>query len=528
MIRLEVYLLRCNTIHTIRASQKSPHAYQTVFSATATVSFKQTHRGITHALYNRPVATHYLISCSVFVSMTNPFNGPFNGNTADYERKKRKLVAQMSHARAGKIGLEKDTSNLFRERDNKTQTAGHRLNVKDFNKVLAVNPQENWLETEGMATYETLVDTCIKHDVMPAVVPQLKSITLGGAVAGIGIESSSFRYGLPHETVQEMEVLLSSGDVINCTPDNEHSDLFYGLPNSYGTLGYILKLKALTVPVKPFVKITNKPYHKAESFFQAMQEGCMYGEADFVDGVVFDKNELFLTTAQFVDAAPALSDYTWMKIYYQSIKERFEDYLTTKDYIWRWDTDWFWCSKNLFVQNPPMRMLLGRRFLNSATYHKVMRWNTRVGLTKTLGRLAGNHSETVIQDVDIPIQHAPEFLHFLHQEIGIKPIWICPIGHYDQHSHYDLYPLKKDVLYVNFGFWAAVSSRQKREHGFLNKKIERITEKLDGVKSLYADSYYDRESFWSIYNKSRYDELKNKYDPDNKLKDLYDKCVLRK
>ena len=36
---------------------------------------------------------------------------------------------------------------------------------------------------------------------MPAVVPQLKSITLGGAVAGVGIEATSFRYGLVHDTI---------------------------------------------------------------------------------------------------------------------------------------------------------------------------------------------------------------------------------------------------------------------------------------------------------------------------------------
>jgi hypothetical protein len=27
--------------------------------------------------------------------------------------------------------------------------------------------------------------------------------------------------------------------------------------------------------------------------------------------------------------------------------------------LWRWDTDWFWCSKNLFAQNPLVRRLTG-------------------------------------------------------------------------------------------------------------------------------------------------------------------------
>jgi hypothetical protein len=41
-----------------------------------------------------------------------------------------------------------------------------------------------------------------------------------------------------------------------------------------------------------------------------------------------------------------------------------------------------------------------------------MRWNSRVGVTKKLERLLGLHSESVIQDVDIPIARAAEFLQF--------------------------------------------------------------------------------------------------------------------
>ena len=80
---------------------------------------------------------------------------------------------------------------------------------------------------------------------MPAVVPQLKTITLGGAVAGVGIEATSFRHGLVHETVLEIEVLLpATARVVTARRDNEHADLFFGFPNSYGTLGYALRVAA--------------------------------------------------------------------------------------------------------------------------------------------------------------------------------------------------------------------------------------------------------------------------------------------
>ncbi len=78
----------------------------------------------------------------------------------------------------------------------------------------------------------------LAHGLMPMVVPQLRTITLGGAVTGLGIESSSFRYGLPHESVLEIDVLTGARRDRHGQPDSDHADLFAAFPNSYGSLGY--------------------------------------------------------------------------------------------------------------------------------------------------------------------------------------------------------------------------------------------------------------------------------------------------
>lgn len=429
----------------------------------------------------------------------------------------------MVQDRAGRdIRLEKETSNLFRERTR--QRSG--IDVTAFQHVLSVDPESRVIDTEGMVTYEKLADAALLHGLMPAVVPQLKSITIGGAVGGIGIESSSFRYGLPHETVLEMEVLLGSGDVILCTPNNEHRDLFYGLANSYGTLGYILRLKIKGIPVKPFVRLTHIKCHGARDFFTRLADACE-GSSNFVDGVVFSPSEHVLVLGEFCDEAPYTSDYTYLDIFYQSIRNRSEDYLTVRDYLWRWDTDWFWCSKNLHVQNGFMRRLLGPRRLNSISYQKVMRWNTRVGLTRTINRLTGIHRESVIQDVDIPIENAPAFLAFFERSIGIRPVWICPARHARDDGDYPLFPMRADTLYVNFGFWDGVKTRQEHPKGHFNRLIEKEVARLGGIKSLYSESFYERDEFEGIYGGEAYKNLKRRYDPKDQLKDLYEKCVLR-
>ena len=119
-----------------------------------------------------------------------------------------------------------------------------------------------------MTTYEDLVDATLKYNLVPTVVPQLKTITLGGAVSGLGIESSSFKYGLVHETVQELEVLLADGTTVVGSP-RENADLFYGFPNSYGTLGYALRLKVKLVPAKQYVRLTHRKFSELGELFQS-------------------------------------------------------------------------------------------------------------------------------------------------------------------------------------------------------------------------------------------------------------------
>ena len=439
-----------------------------------------------------------------------------------YQERRDRLAESLRLHPGGEIRLGKTTSNLFRDREIQDNT----LDVSDFQHVLSVDPHTRVIETEGMVTYEALADAALTHSLMPAVVPQLKSITIGGAVGGIGIESSSFRFGLPHETILEMDVLLGNGDIVCCTPDNEHRDLFFGLANSYGSLGYILRLKIEGIPVKPYVRLTHLHFQDRTEFFSRNDAACS-GPNDFVDGVVFSAGEHYLVLGEFCDEAPYTSDYTYLKVYYRSIRERSEDYLTVRDYLWRWDTDWFWCSKNLYAQHPLMRRFLGRKRLNSITYQKLMRWNTRVGLTRRLNALTGIHRESVIQDVDIPLENAPAFIDFFEREIGIRPVWICPAQHDRSRGEYPLFPMRDDTLYINFGFWDRVRSRQNYPRGHFNRLIEDEVAKLGGIKSLYSESFYSQETFDQQFGGEHYRSLKARYDPDNRLKDLYQKCVLR-
>jgi FAD/FMN-containing dehydrogenase len=50
---------------------------------------------------------------------------------------------------------------------------------------------------------------------------------------------------------------------------------------------------------------------------------------------------------------------------------------------------------------------------------------------------------------------------------------------------------------------------------------------VGGHKSLYSDSFYSREEFDARYGGEQYAALKQRYDPDQRLLDLYAKAVRR-
>ncbi|MGH3951208.1 MAG: FAD-binding protein, partial [Pseudonocardiaceae bacterium] len=297
---------------------------------------------------------------------------------------------------------------------------------------------------------------------------------------------------------------------------------------SYGTLGYALRLRIALDPVRPVVALRHVRFDDAGTCAAALSEVCSSGGVDgvdFVDGTVFAPDECYLTLGTFADSAETLSDYTGQQIYYRAIAERATDNLSVRDYLWRWDTDWFWCSRALGAQHPLVRRLWPRRYLRSDVYRRVVAFDRRHGLTDRVRSWRGQPvEEPVIQDVEVPVDRLAEFLDFFHRDIGIAPIWLCPLRQREPVG-WTLYPLDPAVLYVNVGFWSSVPLADGQPQGSHNRMIERTVSALGGHKSLYSTSFYDEAEFWRLYNGSAYHDLKRNYDPDGRLPGLYDKCV---
>jgi FAD/FMN-containing dehydrogenase len=479
----------------------------------------------------------------------------------DYaEATDRLLASYRSIPRSATVRLAKKTSNLFRTRQ-AIDTPG--LDVTGLDRVFAVDTEAMTADVGGMCTFEHLVAATLPHGLAPLVVPQLKTITVGGAITGGGIESTSFRNGLSFECMAEIDVLTGAGEIITASP-TENADLFYGFPNSYGTLGYATRVTVKLERIKPFVTLRHLRFGSVTELQDALativDERRHLGVAvDYLDGVVFSRSESYLTLGTLTDDPGATSDYTGQQIYYKSIKTRSTDRLTIHDYLWRWDTDWFWCSRAFGAQQPLVRRLWPGRWLRSSVYWKLVALDRRFDIANRLERLHHRPPfERVVQDIEVPIGNTAAFVDWFLDTIPIEPVWLCPLklpadpgsrlagglaesslaesslAESDRRDEptWPLYPIPPGRTYVNVGFWSVVpqdlhQNEPGHPEGATNRIIEERVTELGGHKSLYSDAYYSPEEFAELYGGETYAKLKAYYDPESRLLNLYDKAVRR-
>lgn len=481
----------------------------------------------------------------ISTSTVSPLIGHARGATAHEHAVARLLDSYRAIPPGSTIRLAKRTSNLFRAR---AAAAGPGLDVSELTGVISIDvsdPEAATADVQGMCTYEQLVATTLPKGYLPYVVPQLRTITLGGAVTGLGIESTSFRNGLPHESVLELDVLTGAGEIVTARPTGDHADLFAAFPNSYGTLGYSVRLRIALERAHPYVALRNLRFDDLDELTATIGEIVTTGSnqgvrVDFLDGVVFSPTEGYLVIGHWADeVSPGPSDYTGQAIYYRSLRERGSDALTAHDYLWRWDTDWFWCSRAFGAQHPLVRRVWPARYRRSDVYHRIVGLENRYRVAARIDAWRGKpERERVIQDIEVPLGATADFLRWFAGHVPMTPVWLCPLqvrGHGgplgdlpDGAQPWPLYPLRVGETYVNVGFWGTVPIESGRADGDVNRLIERAVADAGGHKSLYSDAYYDEADFWAKYGGGTYHDVKLRYDPDARLLDLYAKAVGRR
>ena len=297
-----------------------------------------------------------------------------------------------------------------------------------------------------------------------------------------------------------------------------------------------MRLRIELEPVQPFVALTHLRFHALADLVAAMDRIIETGRldgvpVDYLDGVVFSADESYLCVGVQTAASGPVSDYTGQQIYYRSIQHddgATHDRLTIHDYLWRWDTDWFWCSAAFGAQHPLDPPLLAAAPPAQQLVLEAHEPRTAVRHRRPprAAQAAARRASASIQDVEVPIERCAEFLDWFLANVPIEPIWLCPLR------------LRDDDGLAAVPAPAAARRTSTSASGRRCRSGRPRARRTGGSSARSASSTGTsrctptpttrREEFDELYGGETYRAVKQRYDPDSRLLDLYAKAVQRR
>ena len=383
-----------------------------------------------------------------------------------------------------------------------------KVDLYDFDKVIEIDTERRICIAEPGVPFNELVDQTLPLGLVPIVVPELETITIGGAVAGCSIESMSYVYGGFHDTCLEYEIITAQGDVLTCTPDNEHSLIFQMMHGSFGTVGILSRLVFRLIPAKQFVHVRYENHKSIDSYLESIWNHYERRDIDFMDGMIHSPSHLVLSVGDFVDSAPYTNSYDWLKVYFKSTAERQQDYLKTKDYFFRY---------NQGVTNVHPKSFLGRLVFGKA-----------LGSTEIL-RIAekarwlflDDDRPLVTVDTFLPYSKLKEFLEWYAKDFRHFPLWVVPYRRVHDYEWLadSFWQGMEDELMIDIAIYGM---KQRGDTNYYRLMEEKLKE-LNGIKTLISYNYYEEDEFWEIFHRENFETVKAITDPNNIFRNLYEK-----
>lgn len=443
------------------------------------------------------------------------------------------------------LQYQSNESNTTRSRSYKKGC--RKLELGKLNEIIQIDTERKTALVEPRVTMEQLVKAALLYGLIPPVIPEFKGITVGGAIMGGAGESSSHKWGSFNDTCLSLEILCGNGTVLKASPQ-EHADLFYGMPCSYGSLGILLSAEIKLIPAKDLVHLH---YHVCSSTRGAIELLQKFMHAahppDFLDGIVFSKDlavviegsmrakeEISSQVPRF-SQKPINSDW-----YYQHVEkiaansQAYEEIMSLQEYLFRYDQGAFWMggyilrpqflARYLFQGILKHTKLFQREFTNAeiekfrfpprlnafwrTVLHPIVTTRSLWKLFHMADRWIQN--QVIIQDFCIPEPNVGQYLGEVAQDPGTFPLWLCPIksSHNPQLFAPHFAQNNSQTHVINVGIYGLPFYYTSIEQ--ITKKLEQKTENFGGRKVLYSRSFYTPDQFWEIYPHQAYQALRAK------------------
>ncbi len=116
-------------------------------------------------------------------------------------------------------------------------------------RFLDFNPQTGVLHAEAGASFADILETFVPRGYFLPVTPGTRFVTLGGAIACDVHGKNHHVDGCLAEFVEELELLTASGEVLNCSRQ-ENADIFWATVAGMGLTGIVLTAKLRLIPIE--------------------------------------------------------------------------------------------------------------------------------------------------------------------------------------------------------------------------------------------------------------------------------------
>jgi len=437
----------------------------------------------------------------------------------EHDEKVKKITAQIINQRKYKkpLVISKKSVSHFVPLPNDPRYKLPKIDIKSLDSILKIDAGTKTCEAESGVTFSALVKETLKFGLIPYTVPELKTITIGGAVSGCSIESMSYKFGGFHDSCMEYEILTGEGEILNCSRE-KNPEIFEMVHGSYGTIGIITKLKFKLIPAKPYVHIKYESFDNFEDYWDALKNHCLKKSHDFIDSIIHSNKKFVICLADMIEIAPYSSNYEWLNIFFKSTAQKKEDYMNIYDYFFRYDADCHWMTKTIPLMTTKIgRFLFGKLVLGSTN---LIKWSKKLRHILKLKK-----RPEVVVDTFIPSRNFQKFFKWYEKEFNFYPLWIIP---YKAPISYpwlsDEYSKK---IGENFFIDAAIYGKKNSEEKDYSKILEEKVYELDGIKTLISRNHYNEKTFWEIYSKDRYLTAKKISDPENIFGNVYRKMCSR-
>lgn len=422
------------------------------------------------------------------------------------------------------------STNSTRHRDIQNSTT---IDTSKLCNVLGVDTVNKTALVEPNVPMDSLVAVTLKYGLIPPVVMEFPGITAGGGYAGTSGESSSFKYGFFDRTINFVEMVLADGMIVRASED-ENSDLFRGAAGALGTLGITTLIELRLIDARRYVNVTYHPVYSMAEAVHITKELTVKHGYDYIDGIMFSKNEGVILAGQLSDGFPIGARgvrfsqplhpwyYLHVRFKLRKINQRtssrpYVEFMPLTDYLFRYDRGGFWVGHSAFQYFRFPFNHFTRWFLDDFMHTRM--------LYRAL-HASRQSVSYVIQDLALPYDTAVDFIDYTDKKFGIYPLWLCPLKQdtlptFHPHLKATEQDEKDPKVMLNIGLWGW-GPEDPDTFIAANRDLENKLSELGGMKWFYSQAYYSKDEFWQIYDREWYEGLRKKYRADY-LPDVWQK-----